>query len=68
MENESMYVVWSPAMGPPKVRHPSQEQALAEARRLCELNQGHEYFVLRAVQSVTYRTDPYVTKCYSRKG
>lgn len=66
---ESLYFVWCPSLGPPTHRHDSAEKARVEARRLCQLpeNHGREFFVLRAVESVQYRTDPFVCRSYSKK-
>lgn len=66
MSQESIYVVWNPAGNAPTVRHPSVEQAREEARRLALANPHAEFFVLRAVESVQYRTDPFVCKTYCR--
>ena len=65
---ESRYYVWCPTAGPFTCTHPSIDEARAEARRLCQLpgNHGREFFVLRAVESVQYRTDPFVWKNYCK--
>lgn len=67
---ESLYIVWSPSTGQPTKFHSSLEPARDEARRLCQMieNQGREYYVLRACESVKYRTDPFECKVYSKKG
>lgn len=67
--NESLYLVWCPASGLPTKRHDNFHAAMSEAKRLCALpeNEGLEFIVMRACQSVTYRTDPYITKCYAKK-
>jgi hypothetical protein len=64
---ESRYYVWSPGSGEPTKFHPTIEDARMEARRLCQLNAGMEFFVLRAIESVKYRTDPFVCRNYSRR-
>jgi hypothetical protein len=62
----SIYYVWSPAQGPPVEPHDNVQAARDEARRLCQLNIGHEFFVLRVVESVQYRTDPFVCKNFCK--
>jgi hypothetical protein len=64
----TFYVVWAPTNGPAFRRHDTMEAARDEARRLCQLNHGSEFFVMRACESVQYRTDPFVTKTFSKKG
>ena len=67
---ESRYYVWSPSDGSPTKNHPTVAQARAESHRLCCLpeNYGKEFLVLRAIESVTYRTDPLVRKTFSKQG
>ena len=65
--NPVIYLVWNPSGDNPKMRHDSIESARAEARRLCQIHRGQEFFVLRAVESVQYRTDPFVCKNYGKK-
>lgn len=64
--NESFYVVWNPGGDAPFVRHGSVEKAREEARRLALLNPSAEFFVLRAVESVQYSTNPFVCRSYCR--
>jgi len=65
--NESVYIVWCPTSDKnPCKRHSNVDDARSEARRLCEVEKGREFFVMRAVESVQYRTDPYVCKNYSK--
>jgi hypothetical protein len=66
--NDIIYLVWNPCGTNPSKRHNSAEDARAEARRLCQLNPGQEFFVLRAIESVQYRTDPFVCKNFSKSG
>ena len=68
--DKSLYFVWSPNSGEPSKKHDTHEAAKLEARRLCEIpeNHGKEFFVLRAIESVQYRTDPYFVRNYSRNG
>jgi len=68
--NESAYFVWCPELGRPTRRHDSLDSAQSEARRLCQMqeNHGREFFVLRAVESIQYRTDPFLCRNYSKKG
>lgn len=69
MNEQSMYLVWCPQGNSPTKRHPDVDSARAEARRLCQLDEniGKTFFVLRAVESVQYRTDPFVCKSYARR-
>lgn len=66
--NESRYYVWCPSLGPFNQTHPTIDEARAEARRLCQLppNHGKEFFVLRVIESVQYRTDPFVCRNFCR--
>lgn len=66
--NEVIYLVWNPGGTNPTCRHNTIESARNEARRLCQLHHGQEFFVLRAIESVQYRTDPFVCKNYSKSG
>lgn len=66
MSKESMYVVWNQQGRSPMVVHPTLEEARAEARRLACSNRGAQFFVLRAVESVKYREDPYECKVYCK--
>jgi len=67
--NESVYYVWCASQTPTK-RHKDLESARNEARRLCQMPENHarEFFVLRAVESVQYRTDPFVCRTFSKRG
>lgn len=67
MSNESIYLVWNPCGENPTKRHGSLESAREEARRLCQFNQGAEFYVLRAIESIEYRTDPFIRKTYCGK-
>ena len=66
--NDVIYLVWNPTGGNPIKRHDSVEAAREEARRLCQLHHGQEFFVLRAIESVQYRTDPFICKNFSKSG
>ena len=63
---ESIYIVWNTSKGIPFKRHDTVESARGEARRLCEENHGHEFFVARVIESVKFRRDPYETKMYGK--
>lgn len=67
MTERSLYLVWNPGGENPKHQHANVELARTEARRLAELNPGIEFYVLRAVEGVEYRNDPwrYRTFCKS---
>lgn len=64
---QPIYLVWNPNGTNPKCRHDSVESARAEAKRLSEANPNQEFFVLRAVESVEYRTNPFICKNYYAK-
>lgn len=66
--NESLYLIWCPLTGIEPRRYNNIDSARAEARRLCQLpeNSSGEYYVLRAVESVQYRTDPFVCRVYCK--
>jgi len=66
--SESIYFVWCPAAGAPTKKHGDILDAQAEALRLCKLpeNHGREFFVLRAIESVRYATDPIVRRKYCK--
>jgi hypothetical protein len=65
--SESIYVIWCPTSDKnPTMRHSNVDAARAEAKRLCEVEKGKEFFVMRAVESVQYRESPYVCKNYSK--
>ena len=64
---KSLYLVWNPAGNNPQKRYWNVDEARKEARRLAEENQGAEFFVLRAVESVKYRTDPFECRSYCKR-
>ena len=48
------FIVWSPeGTSPPKFRHPSFDDASAEAARLASVHMGRKFFVMEARRSVT---------------
>lgn len=63
---DSIYVVWNPSAENPKKRHETLESAREESRRLAQANPGQEFFVLRAVEAVMYREDPWRHRTLSR--
>ena len=63
---ESIYWVWNPKHGAPKVRHGSLEAATSEAARICQFNQNEEIFVIRAVSSFKYIETPIIKKNYAK--
>lgn len=65
--NEVICLVWNPGGMNPQNRHRDIESARNEARRLCELHKGQEFFVLRAIESVQYRTDPFMCRNFSKE-
>ena len=67
MEQESFYMVWNPKASKPIKRHNSCEEAREEARRLAQNNPCIEFFVLRAVEGITYREDPWRTRSFCKR-
>lgn len=67
--NESKYFVWGVGKELPEKCTDSAEEAITEAKRLCMLpdNIGREFLILRTIQSIQYRTDPFVIKTYCKK-
>ena len=55
------FLVWNPAGRNPTHRHGTYDGALAEARRLADLNPGAEFYVLRAL-SLSKRREPVETE------
>lgn len=66
-EMESRYFVFRLGGASPTKMHETLESARQESRRLCELNKGATFYVMRAIESVQYRTDPYQVTNYSKK-
>lgn len=68
--NHPMYVVWCPSASNATIRQDSAAEARTEARRLCAMpdNHGREFVVMRAVESVQYRTDPFICKTFCKSG
>ncbi len=64
---ESIYFVFNPAGDVPKRRHATVHEAREEARRLATLQQGQTFFVVRAIESITYRVDPFQVTNYCKK-
>lgn len=64
---DSRYYVFKLGGASPKKVHETLESARQESRRLCELNKGAVFYVMRAVESVQYRIDPYQVTNYSKK-
>lgn len=52
----AFYVVWNPDAGLPRVRHPSEHKAIAEAERLAAANPGQRFYVLAATHMSEHRT------------
>jgi hypothetical protein len=52
VKEEPFWVVWNPNRGNPQFRHPSFDEAMNEAKRLCGAQPGEEFIVLRAVCAV----------------
>ena len=67
MRTESIYYVFNPLGNTPKVIHNTLESAREEARRLAATHPTVEFFVVRAIESIKYRTDPFVVVNYSKK-
>ena len=67
MANEkSFYLVWNPAKCSPVMRHDTLDDARVEAKHLASLEQGYEFFVLRAVEGITYRNDPWRMRTFCK--
>lgn len=65
----SIYIVWCPTSdAPPVKRHATVEEARAESRRLAEQFQQREFFVCRVIESVQFRTDPFVMTNFCKSG
>jgi len=68
MAAEAIYIVWCPTGDtPPIIRHQSVDEARRAARDMCQNHPHKEFFVMRAVESVQYRTDPFVCKSYCKR-
>lgn len=52
MEEYSFFMVYSPQGQPAKHRHGTYEAAFEEAKRLANLNQDKQFYVLQAIQKV----------------
>ena len=65
---ESAYFVFCPTREIPHKKYESVCEAREVARMLCQMPENHhaEIYVVRAVESVQYRTDPFVCKNYSK--
>lgn len=46
---EGFYLVWNPNRAMPKYKHPNEESAVLEAKRLSALHPGEDFVVLRSV-------------------
>ena len=64
---KSIYLVWNPDGDKPKKKHNSVDEARKEARRLAEENHGAEFYVLRAVEAVRYRTGPFECRNFCKR-
>jgi hypothetical protein len=67
MKQESFYLVWNTIAGKPVVRHETLEKAREEARRLAQNNPCIEFFVLRAIEGITYREDPWRIRTFCKR-
>ena len=64
---KGFYLVWNPAKGSPSMRHDTIDDARAEAKRLASKEQGIEFFVLRAVEGIAYREDPWRMRTFCKR-
>ena len=64
---ESRYFVFKLGGASPTKIHETLESARQESRRLCELDKGATFCVMRAIESVQYRTNPYQVTNYSKR-
>lgn len=67
MAEKSYYVVWRISGEAPTKRHESIESAREEAKRLAVLHQESEFVVLRAVESIKYRSSPFQITSYCKR-
>lgn len=49
MDQDKFWLVWSPTgTRPPQQKHPSNESAIAEAKRLARAHRGQQFIVMEA--------------------
>lgn len=65
---KSEYYVWNKGRGEPRVSHPTIDLARAEARRLAMDNPDTEFFVVRVVEGITYKTVPFSIRTFAKRG
>lgn len=53
MNESGFYMVWNKNGRTPRYRHKSSRCAIDEAKRLAHLNEGQDFFVLKAIKKVT---------------
>jgi len=65
---ESLYFIWCPSLPFYSERYKTIVEAKKEARKLCQQpeNNYREFFILRVIESIQYRTDPFVIKNYRK--
>jgi hypothetical protein len=66
MSDKSIYIVWNPAGENPQKQHDSCEEARREAKRLADKNKGSVFFILRAIESIEYRDDPWRIRSFCK--
>jgi hypothetical protein len=59
MVPDAFYMVWRNGGSCPTKRHETIESAREESRRLAESNPCIEFFVMRAIEGVTYTENPF---------
>ena len=68
MANEkSGYYVWKLGGPIPTKLHECFDSAKEEAKRLAAKNPDSQFQILRVIMEVSYRTDPYVYKQFTKK-
>ena len=50
---KAFWMVWNPQGRTPAFQHETEKQAREEAERLARANQGHRFYVLQAMASVS---------------
>ncbi len=64
----AMYLVYAFGESAPTKKHNDIDSARAEARRLCDKHLDKEFFVLRVIESIQHKKNPYIQKVFSLRG
>ena len=49
MSDQSFWFVWNEKGAAPRFKHPTQDSAVTEAKRLARLNKGEQFIVMQSV-------------------